>query len=102
MFAQTVQAPSAYVSLNTSHVGSPVHAHMRTQSYSKMPPASNHVHTHVRTPSQKKLTLTVQNLPIGHPSFKREGEGKLKKRGPVFMENNSHFLSMGSSRVYEE
>lgn len=101
MFLQPSNIPTGYTSLNSSIVTPPKQNHTRTQSHNRLPQNNNSTFTHVRTPSQKKLSLTCQNIPPINKNFKKEKENEIKKKGFTFGDKNTHFVSMGSSRVFE-
>ena len=90
---------AAFSSLDNSMVKSPPHAHLRTQSSSRIPPPLNFKPEHQRVPSQRKLTITCQGVNALLQNAPKENETGLKKRGVEYQPNKGKFISLQSSRV---
>lgn len=88
-----------FSSLDNSVVQSPPHAHLRTQSSSRMPPPLNFKIEQRRVPSQKKLTITCQGVNALVQNAPKENESGLRKRGADYQPNKGKFISLQSSRV---
>ena len=101
MFNKANPFSTATTSLNSSFVAPPPPSHARTQSYTKMPLNPNNQSQLSKNSSQKKLTLTCQYAPPHNFHMKKPSEPNLKKKSTLNIEKNSHFVSLGSSRVID-